>query len=110
MAFALRVYVKYIHFGYPAEMWAGVRGLRDVCFTPLPFPLPSQARGEGTLVPLSWRITFSLNNTSCGNLYEQRVLSNKAFPWQRIPIDSLVRIRSVVLPHTRSYTATMPFL
>ena len=64
MAFALRVNVKYIHFGYPAEMWAGVRGLRAVCFTPLPFPLPSRARGEETLVPLSWRIAFSLNNTS----------------------------------------------
>ena len=110
MAFALRVNVKYIHFGYPAEMWDGVRGLRAACFTPHPFPLPSQARGEETLVPLSWRIAFSLNNTACGNLSNQRVLSNKAFPWQRIPIDSLVRIRSAVLPHTRSYTATMPFL
>ena len=89
---------------------AGERGLRAVCFTPLPFPLPSRARGEGTLGPLSWRIAFRLNNTSCGNLSHQRVLSNKAFPWQRIRIDSLVRIRSAVLPHTRSYTATMPFL
>jgi hypothetical protein len=54
---------------------AGVRGLRAVCFTPHPFPLPSRARGEETLVPLSWRIAFNLNKTSCGNLSNQRVLS-----------------------------------